>query len=226
VPTGSRWSRRRPSRPGSGRARSGRRTSPARRRRPGREVRPGRLDPRGRRLPLVRGLELGPAGGGVPSQPALLARWRLPRHRLRGARPHRRAALVERPNPRAVPRRDRRRRGPGRRRGDPRARRPGRGDVLARAAHAGGRPARRIRGSTRVRSRPAGGGSGRGRAPGPRARHRRPHARWPAHGQRPHGPAPQRRGGSSLDRRWHSVGLSAKSTRRGSPSGPAVTPPR
>jgi len=42
--------------------------------------------PGGGRLPALRGVRLRPAGAGVPPQPQLLAVWRLPWHRRRGAR--------------------------------------------------------------------------------------------------------------------------------------------
>ena len=60
---------------------------------------------------VVRGLELGAAGRGVPAQPPLLGAGRVPRDRLRGARSHRAtvgAALVERAHARALHRRGRR----------------------------------------------------------------------------------------------------------------------
>ena len=59
---------------------------------------------------VVRGVELGDARRGVPAQPPLLERGRVPRHRLRRARAHRRPALVERAHARALHRRGRRRR--------------------------------------------------------------------------------------------------------------------
>ena len=80
----------------------------ARRRRPGRQVRAGRRRARRGRARVVRGLELGAARRGVPPQPPLLERRRVPRDRLRGARPHRTGArVVERAHARALHRRDR-----------------------------------------------------------------------------------------------------------------------
>ncbi len=51
------------------------RPAPPRRRRPGRQVPAGRRSLQRRRPGLVRGLQLGPAGAGLPPQPGLLA-WR------------------------------------------------------------------------------------------------------------------------------------------------------
>ena len=102
------------------------------RRRPGRQVRDRRRRAsRAAGLRVVRDLELGPAGRGVPAQPPLLGAGRLPRDRLRRARHDRRSPVVEPPHPRALHRRD------------PRP---------ARRAEAGQRGARRRRPAPRRRS--------------------------------------------------------------------------
>ena len=89
---------------------AGRRPAPAsRRRRPGREV-PGRGRAAGGGGPaLVRDLELGPARARVPPQPALLVDGRVPGVRVRRALAPGRAPVLERADPRALHRGDRRR---------------------------------------------------------------------------------------------------------------------
>ena len=67
----------------------------ARRRRPGRQVPHRRRGAVRARLRVVRDLELGSARRGVPAQRAVLERGRVPRHRVRRARPHRRSPVVE-----------------------------------------------------------------------------------------------------------------------------------
>ena len=104
----------------------------ARRRRPGAQVRARRRPARGRRAPVVRDLQLGPAGRRVPPQPPLLGPGRLRRGRVRRPRAPLGAPLVERAHARSLHRRGRRRGAHGGGRRGPR-----RGDASRRMGHAG-----------------------------------------------------------------------------------------
>ena len=93
----------------AGAARAPRGAAGPRRRHRGRALRDRRPTAHGRRHGLVRGLELGASGRGVPAQPRLLERRRLVGYRSGGAQPPWWRAVVERQAPAHVRRPARRR---------------------------------------------------------------------------------------------------------------------
>ena len=184
--------------PSSRRRRSGPRVAAgarrARRRRAGRRVPAGRRGCSARRgLRVVRGVELGASRRGVPPQPPVLERGRVPRRSVRRARPHRRAAAggtCARPSATSPRSRRERRPRPATSSSSPRPR--PRRRARSRCGPAGARRARRGGGGVVDELAAAGSPGAPGRRPG------RAHGSRPAARVRRDRPAPARGAPPSL----------------------------